>query len=479
MSHQRPSNCERVVRYLAVLICSFSMLPRLSHAQSAVEMELIRMARQSENGGDSYDAQRLYFQILESNPRCQHAYHRLGVMAAERGELDQAIAHFRAAESSGTATGQLLSDMGAAYFLRGDMDTAEQKLRAALVLEPQNRNASRNLELLLAKRGVRGDSNHISDLTSMSAVDHRAQAEARLASAERAMAAARSETDQFATEDALIEARRAASVRRTAEARLAQETHGAEQALSAARAAAVMRKIAEARAMSENRAAAQVVAHPPVARTQANVHPQFNVPLSTPNIGRSGRTPPAPIVGSGAPAKSSRGVSRKLGPMFSKLTDYLPGRRNSAAKENANRVPRPFSTPATNGQPNREPERYRPIFKFGKLQSEEILQVSHTEALPTATQSPASPPFSFVAPDPVVPPVAATKKSFVSKVLNPWRKAGAEKKSPQRVTPQRTQSAPRRFKLPSLSGIFRRGKKDAQEQRPDGDSTGSEVQMPR
>ena len=134
-----------------------SQTARLMGQRPAVKPEamdrMLSMSRLSERHGKPEDAIKMYHSVLERDPKNLIAHHRLGVLAVRNGELDEALAMFTHAEDLGPPTAELLNDIGYALYLADRMPAAEQKLRAALTLNPQLANARNNLGVVIGEQG--------------------------------------------------------------------------------------------------------------------------------------------------------------------------------------------------------------------------------------------------------------------------------------------------------------------------------------
>ncbi len=141
---------------LSVSLCGCGTL-RKSPAISAVEpvptIQRVSMARLQERQGDTRTAQRIYEQVLATNPDQSLARHRMGVLEARAGHYDVAIAHFEAARQAGKSDPELMNDLGYACYLKGDLPAAERWLREALTSDSRNRQAHNNLGLVLGAMG--------------------------------------------------------------------------------------------------------------------------------------------------------------------------------------------------------------------------------------------------------------------------------------------------------------------------------------
>ena len=117
-------------------------------------------ARFMENQGVQHnDLQKLelarqgYLTVLARKPNNQFAHHRLAIMAARGGQYDTAEIHFNKAAATGTASSELLADMGYNYYLQHRLEEAEQSLRNAIDKDPRNETAVNNLGLVLGEMG--------------------------------------------------------------------------------------------------------------------------------------------------------------------------------------------------------------------------------------------------------------------------------------------------------------------------------------
>jgi Tfp pilus assembly protein PilF len=113
----------------------------------------LSLARLSERHGDVADAESTYQKILEKAPQTQMAHHRLGVIAAQRGEMDRAMEHFARAEKIGPVSAQLLNDIGYAHYLQNNLSEAEARTRQAIRLDSGFKAAHNNLGQILAEQG--------------------------------------------------------------------------------------------------------------------------------------------------------------------------------------------------------------------------------------------------------------------------------------------------------------------------------------
>ena len=286
-----------------------------AHAQGTFEQELMTLARQSERFGKLEEAEKLCRQILTTDPMNQYAHHRLGVITASRGALDQAIAHFGAAERGGPPSPQLLNDFGGVLYLQGNLNTAEQKLRAALTLDPANQEAARNLELVLVKQ----------------------QALTAAAAEERLAAESQAARHNQAAAQALAAAHAAARAREIAEARAALEGQAASQAIADARMASLLRTVAEAKMRADRPTApSQLDELPrPVAGSTPAVNPPLPLPVAPVSSFRLTDIPVASTpLGSTAPKTSPAVASPAVAKAIPDAAEDAP-RRDEQTQESA------------------------------------------------------------------------------------------------------------------------------------------------
>ena len=113
----------------------------------------LALARLSERHGQLDQAGKIYSTILSNEPNHLTAHHRLGVVQTKQGQLESATAHFEAAAQLQPPSAELLSDMGYAYYLSGNLPQAESLLSQAIQRDPKNKAACNNLALVLGEQG--------------------------------------------------------------------------------------------------------------------------------------------------------------------------------------------------------------------------------------------------------------------------------------------------------------------------------------
>ena len=102
-------------------------------------------------------ALRHYEAALMASPGHVNARNALAAWHAEHGDLNHAIALWEglAGEVAGAGHGYVLSNLGYARFLSGDLARAQAALEQACVLDPLNHRAWHHLGNVLSKRGQR------------------------------------------------------------------------------------------------------------------------------------------------------------------------------------------------------------------------------------------------------------------------------------------------------------------------------------
>lgn len=100
-------------------------------------------------------AKAAYEEALTAVPMHVNARNGLAVLYAERGELDTAIGHWKevTASNTGVESAFLFSNLGYAYYLRGEYAQAQATLENACLQDPLNYRAWRHLGNVLGKLG--------------------------------------------------------------------------------------------------------------------------------------------------------------------------------------------------------------------------------------------------------------------------------------------------------------------------------------
>ncbi|QDT12352.1 tetratricopeptide repeat protein [Stieleria marina] len=99
------------------------------------------------------ESEKLYREILVSEPDHPEARHRLGVVLLRTEQIDQAIKCLSDAVQQGDPSTGLLGDLGYAQMLAGDLPAAEQTLRTAVEAAPDNERIVNNLGMVVGFQG--------------------------------------------------------------------------------------------------------------------------------------------------------------------------------------------------------------------------------------------------------------------------------------------------------------------------------------
>lgn len=113
---------------------------------------LFGVGRLAERNGRSDKAIEAYTAILDKRPEHTASLHRMGVIEAKRGSLENAMAFFDKAARNESANAELLGDIGYVHYLMGDLDAAENSLRAAIEENPEDERLLNNLGIVAGSK---------------------------------------------------------------------------------------------------------------------------------------------------------------------------------------------------------------------------------------------------------------------------------------------------------------------------------------
>ena len=104
-------------------------------------------ARLQEKKGLLADAREAYQKILEIHPEHAPSLHRLGVIAAQFDQIEQAMDYLNQASLHADPGQDLLGDLSYVQFLAGDLPGAEATCLEALKFDPTNHRITNNLAM--------------------------------------------------------------------------------------------------------------------------------------------------------------------------------------------------------------------------------------------------------------------------------------------------------------------------------------------
>ncbi len=87
------------------------------------------------------DIETLWRSTIAKNPACWMAYNNLGIVLAQRGEVEEAIRHYRKSLELHADYAQAHYNMGSALLQNGKVDEAIEECRLALTLQPNDPDA--------------------------------------------------------------------------------------------------------------------------------------------------------------------------------------------------------------------------------------------------------------------------------------------------------------------------------------------------
>jgi len=107
--------------------------------------EMFALALRHHQAGNLHEAERLYRQILQTDPRQADTHHLLGVLASQLGRHEEAIALIRQAVAMNPREAVYYSNLGTVHEALGDTAEAVASYRQALGLQPDYADAHNNL----------------------------------------------------------------------------------------------------------------------------------------------------------------------------------------------------------------------------------------------------------------------------------------------------------------------------------------------
>jgi len=92
-----------------------------------------------------------YFAQINKNPKDGNAYHQLGIIYGESGELDEARKFLEKAETLLPGNPEIINNLANIYYLKGDYRLARQSYEKAVELDPADPYILVNLALCYLK----------------------------------------------------------------------------------------------------------------------------------------------------------------------------------------------------------------------------------------------------------------------------------------------------------------------------------------
>lgn len=130
-----------------------------SNAASDESLEInFGMARVAERNDRVDRAVTAYHEILSKYPDHVPTLHRMGVIAARQGRMDEAMDYFSNAAELEEPSAELLGDIGYAQYLANDHDSAAATLQKAAYLSPDDERVVNNLAIVLGMQEKYADS---------------------------------------------------------------------------------------------------------------------------------------------------------------------------------------------------------------------------------------------------------------------------------------------------------------------------------
>jgi tetratricopeptide (TPR) repeat protein len=115
--------------------------------------QALDLAVQHHQAGRLRDAEKIYRQILASDPDNPHALHLLGVLMSQSGRGDLAVEYIRRAIAQNPTAAQYQNNLGAALMSAGRIADAVDTYQRVLVLQPELPEAHANLGIALMRMG--------------------------------------------------------------------------------------------------------------------------------------------------------------------------------------------------------------------------------------------------------------------------------------------------------------------------------------
>jgi len=120
---------------------------------TSAEKSTFAVARLYEKQRSFDRATAAYLELAAQQPDNYKPLHRLGVISVKQGQLPEGISQLRAAVELAGDDVDVLTDLGYALFLNGEIEAAVESYQSALASKPTNQRTTVNLGLALAQMG--------------------------------------------------------------------------------------------------------------------------------------------------------------------------------------------------------------------------------------------------------------------------------------------------------------------------------------
>ena len=109
---------------------------------------LFGIGRLAERNGKTAKAIEAYQAILSGHPNHAPAMHRIGVIKARQGLIEEGVAWLQKASQTEAPTAELIGDIGYVHYLAGDLPAAKENLENGLRKKPNDERMTNNLAIV-------------------------------------------------------------------------------------------------------------------------------------------------------------------------------------------------------------------------------------------------------------------------------------------------------------------------------------------
>ena len=109
------------------------------------------VASQFESSNEPDRAVQAYREVIQKDPECAGAYHRLAILRDKAGKHDESFKLFHDAIRRDPKNPEIHCDLGYSLYLQRRWQDSENSLRRAIALRPNHNRAHNNLGLVLAR----------------------------------------------------------------------------------------------------------------------------------------------------------------------------------------------------------------------------------------------------------------------------------------------------------------------------------------